>query len=70
MLSKHLTAVSIPDGQYQGIWSGYTLEWEFNGDKVYVTTSIGVRGINIPVKFTVRNGNVDEGSILVKQESD
>ena len=35
---------SIPDGEYAGTWSGYTLKFEAHGDSFEATTTDGIRG--------------------------
>lgn len=47
---------TIPDGIYQGIWGGYKIEVKIK-DKTYeMTTEEGVRGINVPVIITIKDG--------------
>lgn len=54
------TKVEIPDGDYNALWSAYTLViLDSNGTKIAETkTYIGVRGINCPTKVKVKKGNV------------
>ena len=55
--------VQIPDGSYSGLWSGHIIRFQVAAKSVEVETSTGVRGINIPVSFSVVGGKVVESSI-------
>jgi hypothetical protein len=59
------TLANIPDGTYEGIWSGYTIRYKFEGKDVTCQTTDGVRGVNIPVKFEVKDNLLVEESIEV-----
>ena len=54
---RFLTEAIIPDGEYTGGWSGYELEFEYDGKTVIQTTKRGVRGVNIPVSFRYKGGS-------------
>lgn len=60
---RYRIPVTIPDGSYEGKWGGHRLIWEFEGNEVDVETKLGIRGINIPVRFKIVNGKVDETTI-------
>ena len=47
---------TLPDGLYDGLWSGYVIEVSYNGKKYDLTTEEGVRGINIKVVVQIENG--------------
>jgi hypothetical protein len=65
--ARILKPTIVPDGWYSGKWSGYELEFELNGEPCFATLKKrGVRGINIPVRFRVFCGTVDEDSIAVE----
>ncbi len=61
--NQYRIKANCPDGEYTGIMGGHVLEWEYEGKKVDCITDLGVRGINIPVKFRIQNGLVNEASI-------
>ena len=58
-----LVPIDIPDGTYQGYWSGHTLKFEYDEQMVYVETKIGIRGLNIPVEFEIEDSKVVEEGI-------
>lgn len=59
----------VPDGEYTAAWSGYTLEFECQGETRYASTKRrGVRALNVPVRFKVVDGEVDEDSITKRHE--
>lgn len=62
---RYRMPVNVPDGTYDGKWGGYRLVWQVDGNEVDIQTKIGVRGINIPVRFSVIDGKVDQDSIKV-----
>jgi len=45
---------SLPDGIYQGIWSGYIIELKYNNKSYELKTETGVRGIGIKVIVTIK----------------
>lgn len=47
---------NIPDGEYDGIWGGYEVEFTVDGKKYKARTENGVRGMNIPCVVSVRFG--------------
>ena len=48
--------VSVPDGSYVGVQGGYEVEMDVKGQMVIFRTEKGVRGIDIPVKVMVTDG--------------
>jgi hypothetical protein len=45
-----------PDGLYEGVWGGYTVEMTVMGCLVTFQTNNGVRGMNVPVYVQVKDG--------------
>lgn len=60
---RYLIPVDVPDGEYEGRWSAYDLVFEYDGREVHQATSLGVRGINIPTRFRIKDGKLDESSM-------
>ena len=60
-----LESIEISDGQYGGTISGHEVKFQFNGREIYAITDLGIRGINVPVRFEVKNCKVIESSIEV-----
>jgi len=60
--------ILLPNGQYQGTWGGHTLRFKFNDIPVELKTDLGVRGRDVPVRFSIVNHRVDEQSIEVEEE--
>jgi hypothetical protein len=48
--------VTLPDGIYSGTWGGYVIDIKFNGKNYELTTEEGVRGIDIKVVVTIKDG--------------
>ena len=48
----------IQDGVFDGLWSGYTVEWEMPAGTYKGKASRGVRGMNIPCTVTIKNARV------------
>lgn len=48
--------VTLPDGIYTGRWGGYIIEVHYNQNTYELTTEEGVRGINISVVVTIKDG--------------
>jgi len=48
----------VPDGVYGGIQSGYEVEILVNDKRVRFHTERGLRGINIPVTVTIKDGDL------------
>lgn len=63
MEARYREPVDVPDGVYVGRQSGYRLSWEFGGREVDVITSIGIRGMNVPTRFALKDGKVLQESI-------
>lgn len=61
--NRYRSPANVRDGDYEGTWGGYRLVWQVDGKEVDIETKLGVRGFNIPVRFKVINGKVDEDSI-------
>ena len=49
-------ADGVPDGEYEGRWSGYTVQFETPHGKYDGRSTVGVRGMNIPCTVTVTCG--------------
>jgi len=49
---------NIPDGTYDGHWSGCCLDFEAPIGKISAMTLEGVRGLRCPVKVTVQAGTI------------
>lgn len=62
-MGKFYTPIKIPDGSYKGKWSGYEINFDYEGREVNVHTDIGVRGINIPCSFEIENGKLKQKSV-------
>ena len=54
METTAINKIDIPDGTYQGLWSGYDVVIEGLGD-IKIKTSDGIKGINVPCTITVKN---------------
>jgi len=55
------TRVNVPDDNYDALWSGYTLDILSNSTHkpmCTVKTTVGVRGINCPVRVNIMDGNI------------
>lgn len=48
---------TIQNGSYQGVWGGYIIQANVAGKKVEIETRNGVRGFNIPVTVTFKDGH-------------
>lgn len=64
----YLQKANIPDGDYNGRMTGHVLKWTYNNKEVQCQTDLGVRGINCPVKFTVKNNKIQEDTIAQAEE--
>lgn len=62
-IPRFLEPANVPDGQYEGVWSGHELQYVVGGRDVYVETRRGVRGMNIPVTLDVKGSRVVESTI-------
>jgi hypothetical protein len=55
--------IDIPDGTYEGLWSGY--EVIIKGyEKVGVKTTVGLKGFDIPCKIKVKNREATITSLI------
>ena len=50
--------VNLPDGEYHGLWSAYTLE--IIPPSIVVKTIDGVRGINCKTIVVIKDGEIIE----------
>jgi hypothetical protein len=46
----------VPDGEYAGLWSGYRVSFETPYGQYEGTSTVGVRGMNIPCTVKVEQG--------------
>lgn len=46
----------MPDGEYDGSWSGYTVVFVTPLGECKGRATVGVRGLNIPCKVTIEDG--------------
>lgn len=47
------------DGEYDALWSAYHIVIKLQGYEVDIETTIGVKGINCPVRVKISNGKLD-----------
>jgi hypothetical protein len=53
--------VDLPNGEYDGLWSGYTLNIQRQNDSsVEIKTTDGVRGMNCHTNLLIRDKKVYE----------
>ena len=50
------SAEGHPDGEWDGVWSGYVVRWETEHGQYEAKSKNGVRGINVSCVVTVTNG--------------
>lgn len=50
------SADGVPDGDYQGTWSGYTVKFETPHGAYEGKSTVGVRGMNVPCTVKVKCG--------------
>jgi hypothetical protein len=55
-LSNINVAAVPPDGTYDGLISGCFVRWTVDGVTYRADSTIGVRGMNCPVKIVVKDG--------------
>lgn len=48
--------MNIPNGSYPALWSAYVVEVKVKGELVKLSTTIGVRGFDIPVTASYTDG--------------
>jgi len=53
---ERVEVVALPDGVYEGLWSGYEVHLLEQTGYFVLHTKDGVRGIDIPVKVLVSGG--------------
>lgn len=46
----------LPDGEYEGIWGGYTICVKHEREIYELKTEIGIKGIGHKVKVNIENG--------------
>jgi len=54
METTTVNSVDIPDGTYNGLWSGYDIVLE-GYKNIKIKTSDGIKGINIPCTIEIKN---------------
>ena len=67
-----INAGSVPDGVYNGHWTGVQVRFTVGQIEITASTSIGVRGLNVPCLVVVLDGNatvesVASGSVKVQK---
>lgn len=55
-MSTFWQETTVPDGIYKGTQSGYEVEILVNDKRVKFHSGRGLRGINIPVTVTIKDG--------------
>jgi hypothetical protein len=50
------SADGVPDGEYQGTWSGYTVKFETPFGAYEGKSTVGVRGMHVPCTVKVKCG--------------
>lgn len=53
---KILVKATLPDGIYVGTQGGSEIELYYSGTYYLLTTDVGVRGINLKVIVTIKDG--------------
>lgn len=48
--------VTLPDGIYQGLWGGYSIDLRYKSTEYELITEEGVRGTGIKVVVTIKDG--------------
>lgn len=59
VVKKVSKETTLPDGLYNGLWSGYVIKLKHNKETYELTTENGVRGINIPVTVSIKKGKLN-----------
>lgn len=57
-ITRPLNLPDLPNGRYDGLWSGYQVIVNLEDEQIKLKTKNGVRGINVPCIVIVDNGNV------------
>ena len=47
---------TLPDGYYNGVWGGYSIDVNYKSKAYELETEDGVRGINVKVIVEVKDG--------------
>lgn len=55
---KEPQKAELPDGIYEGIWGGYIITINYNGETYEAKTEHGVRGIGFKVIVIIKDGNM------------
>lgn len=56
ILEKVPSITTLPDGYYDGLWSGHCIDINYKGKAYELMTDEGIRGINVKVIVEVKNG--------------
>ena len=54
----YVEAQYVADGTYNGKWSSYMVEFDYESYKIIASWRKGVRGLNIPARITVTDNKV------------
>ena len=58
-LSKKVSVdTTIPNGTYTGVWGGYVVQFEHDGETYEAKTDVGVKGINIPCTINIEGTDI------------
>ncbi len=53
---KILVDATLPDGNYNGVWGAYKIQLNYNDTEYILETEVGVKGFNISVIVTIKDG--------------
>ena len=63
MEATAVNKIDLPDGTYEGLWSGY--EVIINGfEKIIIKTSVGIKGFDIPCTIKVKGKEAGITSLI------
>lgn len=51
--------ITLPDGKYFGMWTGFEIELRNNGMVYEIQLNYSIRSMNIPVDITIENGLIE-----------
>ena len=57
-IRERISGSSLPDGNYEGFWSGYNVDVVINGRNIELAVNYGARGLLIPCIVKINNGSV------------
>lgn len=57
-VNQTVNPAEIPDGTYEGNWSGYTVTFQVGGKNMTATTEVGFRGLSVACDVVVSMGTV------------